>query len=574
VRRDVLVAIALGLCCLFVFRRGLAHDTGDSRYTLLLAENLLRHGDVALERYHLPDPDYRIQDVGGHRYYYFPPGSSVLSVPYVALMHARGASVVRPDGGYDYLAEAEWSAKLAAILMAAFAAVVYLTSRLRLPVPESAAIAAVAALGTQVLSTASREMWSDTWGILLVGVSVFLLLRSSVRGTWLALPLVASLEAIAYVVRPTNSLALLGTGLYVAIVRRRDLWKFCLVAFAWLVLFVAYSSHHFHRWLPDYFAASRLAYSKLPVALLGNLVSPSRGLLVDVPAVVAIAVLLLRFRRTLRDRALALLAAFVVATHLIMLGGFNHWWGGHCYGARLTAGLVPWFALLAILAVDAARRAPSRGPGLLADRAVAVLAGVLCLASIGINAVGPFFIEAAEWNFTPRNVDLAPERLWSWRHPQFLSPWVEPSGDYPALPGDGLELASEAALQHVGVGWAFADATFRWTLGRCGSTLRFALPEGQPGVLELELRPYLAGGKLPRQRVAVSLNDEELAQLDLTTEEFAVVRLRVPSRAARARNLLRLRFPDAASPASAEGSRDRRRLGAAVRAIRWRAADD
>jgi hypothetical protein len=424
-RADVLIGAGVLLLCFAVFRRAPNRQPGDSRYTMLVAENLLRHHDFALDRYDLPDPDYRIANAFGHRYYYFPPGSPVLSVPYVALMHLRGHSAIRPDGTYNMAGELNLDARLAAIVMAGFATVVYFMARLLLPISSSLAVTCVAAFGTQVFSTASRSTWSDTWGILLVGISASLLLRSAVRTRSLDVPLLATLEGVAYIVKPTNSIVLVGTVLYIAATNRRNLWPFVLVVAAWLCVLFAYSLLHFHKLLPDYFGPDRLRRMSSE-AFFGNLISPSRGLLVYVPAVIAIGLVLVRYRRTLRFRALAGLAVFVIAAHLLTLAGFVPWWGGHSYGARLTASLVPWLVTLAILALDAARIA-RRAPGYRrADLVLRASAVVLCVASIGINSVGAFSSESSKWNWSPDDIDHAPRRLWSWRHPQFLAPFVEP----------------------------------------------------------------------------------------------------------------------------------------------------
>ena len=196
---------------------------------MLLADNLLRHGDFTLDRYDLPPSDYRLQSVDGHRYYAFPPGTSILSVPFVAVMRLRGISAVRTDGTYSGPGELSLDGRLAAMLTALFAALVYFTARLRLPVAWSLVLTVVCGFGTQVFSTASRSMWSDTWGILLVGLATFTMLNSSAKGERLNLPLLATLEAWAYVVRPTNALVLVGTALYLAIANRKRCWLFCLV---------------------------------------------------------------------------------------------------------------------------------------------------------------------------------------------------------------------------------------------------------------------------------------------------------------------------------------------------------
>jgi hypothetical protein len=70
-RLDGLLGALILLVSFSVFLRAPIQQAGDSRYTMLLAENILRTGDFTLDRYNLPDPDYHLQDVEGHRYYYF-----------------------------------------------------------------------------------------------------------------------------------------------------------------------------------------------------------------------------------------------------------------------------------------------------------------------------------------------------------------------------------------------------------------------------------------------------------------------------------------------------------------------
>jgi hypothetical protein len=569
-RLDVLLGALILAVTFSVFRYAPIQQAGDSRYTMLLAENILRHGDVWLDRYNLPDSDYRIHNIDGHRYYYFPPGTSVLSIPFVATMHLRGVSAVRPDGAYDRAGELALDAKLAALLMAGFAALSYFTARLLLPVAWSLAVTSVAAFGTQVFSTASRSMWSDTWGIVLISLAVLLLLRSAVHAQRPNLPLLATLECLAYVVRPTNSLVVLGTGLYVAVTNRKYLWQFVLTVAGWLGLFFIYSWVHFHKIVPDYFVVGRLQFAAPWSALLGTLVSPSRGLLVYVPVVVAIALVLVGYRSTVRFPALSALALFVTVGHLVALSGFAHWWGGHSYGARLTTSLVPWFVLLAILAVDAFRATSRGGVWRPAEVVLGVVTALLCISSIAINAIGAFSRQANDWNVFPESIDRAPDRLWSWQRPQFLAPFVEPQGPFLPLPGDGLHLGTPEADRYLGFGWAAGEGAFRWTEGRGRSTIRFSLPGGRPGVLEFDLRPYLDAGRIPEQRVIVTLNDRDLGEVTLRTADFVTYGVPVAADVSRQQNVLRLSHPDAASPAASESTQDRRQLGVAVRTIRWR----
>jgi hypothetical protein len=550
-------------------------QTGDSRYTMLLADTLFRHGEFRLDRYHLPESDYRIQHVDGHDYYAFPPGASILSVPFVAVMHLGGVSAVRSDGTYDLRGERALDAELAAILMAAFAALAYFSSRLLLPVGWSLAVAGVSAFGTQVFSTASRSMWSDTWGIVLVGLAVRLLLLSKIRAERVHAPLLATLESFAYIVRPTNSIALFGTAIFIVATNRKAVWPFLGTVACWLGLFVLYSVVHFHSLLPDYFAADRLHFPPQPVALLGNLVSPGRGLLVYVPAVAAVGLSMARFWTALRFRALVALSGFVVVCHLFVLSEFAHWWGGHSYGARLTTALVPWFVLLGILVVDAARNATrTRARGTRrADVVLGALVALLCVGSVVVNAIGAFSREANDWNVVPDDIDRTPWRLWSWRRPQFAAPFVEPDGPFRALPSHGLSLGTAEADTYLGWGWASPDGEFRWTDGRGTSTVRFSLADREPGILSLDLGAYLAAGKLREQKLVVSMNNRDLGTLFIRTRDFTRYEIAVPANVSRDENRLYLRHPDAESPAAMEGTPDRRELAVAVRTIDWQRAE-
>ncbi|HEY6477417.1 MAG TPA: hypothetical protein VI456_12625, partial [Polyangia bacterium] len=316
------VVLAVWLTAYAVFRIAPVQQLHDSKYTMLLAENLVRHHDLDLARYGLPSDDYRLVTVDAHRYYWFPAGSAVLSVPFVAVMKLRGLTTIRPDGSYDMAGELAMDARLAAALMAAFAVVVYAIARLLLPLAHSLGLAVAVALGTQVFSTASRSVWSDTWGILLVGAAIFVLVRSCARGERHKGALLAVFLATSCVVRPTNAVAVAAVGFYLFRSDLRAFARFAAVVAAIAALFTAQARTQFHALLPPYFAAGRLTFPTPLAAVAGNLISPSRGLLVFVPLVLLLATALVRFRRAVRQRGLLSVALFVVVAHFIVLAGY------------------------------------------------------------------------------------------------------------------------------------------------------------------------------------------------------------------------------------------------------------
>jgi hypothetical protein len=436
-KTDLVVGGAIFIVTLFIFLLSPVQQIADSNYSMLVSESLLHHGSFALDHYTIPGlnsslptepiPDYKPYQLHvkeGHIYYYFPAGSSVLSVPYVAAMNLVGVSAVDEKGVFDYTGERHIEVSLAALLMAALAALFFFTSRLLLPLRWSVLIALGGVLGTQVFSTASRGLWSDTWGIFLLGVIVWMLLAHE-RGKHPLSPiLLASLLAWTYFVRPTYSIPIIAVSIYLLVSYPSLFKRYAITGGVWFAGFMIYSWHHFGQLLPDYYQANRLTFDYFGVAFAGNLISPSRGLLVFVPAIGFVVYLLVRYAKELPHRRLVVLALFIIIVHLIAVAGFFPWWGGHCYGPRYTTGLVPWFVLLSILAVKAALTAREKYPSkdaTLGWKMEWVVGFLLLACSVAINGNGAVNRRTSNWNLRPVNVDERPERVWDWRDPQFLA---------------------------------------------------------------------------------------------------------------------------------------------------------
>jgi len=415
----------------------------DSRYALLVSEQLLTHGTLALDAYaplglgsaggrrvgsKLP---YQFWTADDHVYYYFPVGTSVLALPFVAVATAAGFSVVGPNGEYQENVERQLQRALAALLMAAVTVIFYLTARLTLPSALAVSVAVAGALGTQVWSTASRALWSHTFQILLVGLALWLVLRGAVEKRSPRPLLLATLLSWAYIVRPTSSVSILVISGYVAFCRPKDLFIFGKTGCFWMVLFVAHAWLTYGMLLPPYYLAQRLRFGDFWSALAGHLVSPARGLLVYVPLAGLVGFLVVRHRTLLRPRSLAITGCAAVVGHVFVASAFPHWWGGGCYGPRLLTDLVPWLVLLGALGLDAHARRATRGtpvaprPGRTLARPLAIVAGTLLVASVYMNGVGAVSRHGMEWNATPIHVREAPERLWDWRDPPFLR-WLAP----------------------------------------------------------------------------------------------------------------------------------------------------
>jgi hypothetical protein len=429
-RGDAWIAAGLFVATLAIFTTSRVHQFADSYYAMLLSEHLLTRGSFALEE-HFPLPldparypgvsgppgsyPYQLETVDSHVYYLFPVGSSILSIPFVAALRAAGVSTIRADGTYDRTGDKKIQALLASLLMAGLAAMFFATARLVLSTGWSLVTAVVGALGTQVWSTAALALWSDTWGIFLLGAVVWMLLAHEARGRPLHAPILATLVAFMYIVRPTYALVVIAVGAYLGFRRPASVLPYGAVGLAWLAGFIGYSWIHFHRALPRYYVNAGLTFDRFWTPLAANLVSPGRGLFVYVPITLFAIWLVVRYRRTLPHPLLAAVAGAVAIAHLVVVSGFSPWFAGHSYGPRFMTGIVPWLFLLGILGV---RAMLDSGPPLRRTLAAGAALGAL---SIFMQHRGAHVPATWAWNQSPPIETHADEKVWSWRAPQFAA---------------------------------------------------------------------------------------------------------------------------------------------------------
>ena len=553
---------------------------------MMLSQCLLDHRSFQLDQYaipHLPallrgdyvqnGDIYQIEQVGPHLYYFFPPGSSVLSVPFVLVANAFGVSAVKPDNSFDLNGEAKIELVLAALLMAALASIFFYTAQLMLPIGLSLLVTMGGALGTQIWSTASRAMFTDTWAVLLLGIVIFALLAYETKRTPLRPVLLASLLAWAYFVYPTYAVHVAAISLYLLFIfNAKQLLAYALTGIGWAGGFVIYSWHNFRQLLPSYFRPGRLLFGKFWIALPGNLISPSRGLLIFVPSVLVVAYLLIRFRRQVQKKRLVAVAITAMVIQLIVISGFDHWWGGHSYGPRLMTAFVPWLVLLAILGLNAmVRNREAEGsilnlPTRFRNSALTYIGLWLLACSIFIHGRGAISPATSVWNSLPENVDQEPGRIWDWRQPQFLAGLLPPPFP-PNVPlvakNTRIDFTTRDAEKYLWYGWSIAEPESRWT-NATHATIIFSLSEIAPLTLQLKMAPFVVPGKLDEQHVTIKLNGQTLSALALRNPELSIYSLSLPADALRQKNILDFQALGAATPASFGINEDQRQLGIRV----------
>jgi len=575
------IAVVIFSFTTLLFMQSKVHQITDSSFSMLLSQSLIEHGSFKLDNYALPRQEpmnrgyyisngliYQLELANNHIYYHLPPGTSVLSVPYVALMKLFGLRATNADGTYNPAREAKIESSLAALLMAALAVIFFYTARLRLPPTWSAIVAMGATLGTQSWSTASRAMWTDTWGIVVLGIVVLMLLAQEMGKRPLNPIWLASLLAWSYFVRPTNAVHIVAITSYLLIYHRRLFLQYALTGAVWFAGFVLYSWHNFGQLQPSYYQAKRLNFSVFWTAVAGNLVSPARGLLVYVPVLLFVGYLVTRYWRYIEFQRLAVLSVAIIVGHVTAASAFAHWWGGHSFGPRFTTGLLPWFVLLAILGIEALltwrRKCLETAQPAIGWRAQLIAGGALLLISVFINARGGLSHRTWLWNVRPINVDTRPERVWDWREPQFLAGWVRsPLPRKIQLVTQSIDFSTDDADEYLWYGWSGREERFRWTEGK-EAALVFRIDQVRDISLRVKLGPFLVPGKCDQQRVFITLNEHPVTALTLREDAANIYEFILPKNFLRESNVLAFALPDAAAPSSLGVNDDARQLSIAV----------
>ncbi len=430
-RAMVLLQAAIWVSMFAIYFASPVLQMNDSQYSMLTAESIIRNQTPDLSSYTITNYDadlpfntiagrhaYQLQRTNGRLLYGFGHGTSMLSIPFVATMDLFGVSPATADGQYNLAGEVIVEKLLAALLMASLAVVFFRAGTLMLDWYWSAIIAIGAGLGTSMWSTASRGMWAHTWEMMLGGVVVYLLLAGVAQRTSIGPVLLATLLSWMFFVRPVGAIPALAIGVYILICRPRELPAYLITGGLWLAAFVTYSMRIFGTMVPFYYLSNDPHSMGIHFmqGLYGILLSPSRGIFIYSPVLAVVLYLIARNWRSISDRALAILALSIIAAIGIAIAAHPEWWGGNSYGPRLMSDAIPWFVMLAILAIAATSEALRNAR----NRTMVIGAALLAL-SVVINAHGALSMETLRWN----EKRPLPGVMLDWTQPQFLAGWIK-----------------------------------------------------------------------------------------------------------------------------------------------------
>ena len=537
-------------------------QTTDSLYSILLTETIINDKKIDLGEHFDTTSNseieipYQIEKINNKENYYFPHGSSFLSAPFVYIINKSGLRSIQDDS-YSIDNEIKIQKILSTGLTAATVAIIFLTFRIFSNHTISLLLTIIFAFATPLVSTLSRGLWAHTWLVLLLSIVVFIVLRNIQKKSLPNPYILATLASWMYFVRPTSSISIIAISIICLFYFKKIVLKYCLSGAMWLLVFIAYSHYNFETLLPSYYLASRLGNEQFLIAIFGNLFSPSRGLFIYSSFIIPVLYLATKQIDINKYNTFIAVSLATLFFHLIVISSFPHWWGGHSYGPRFMSDILPWIVAITALSIYSAKEINKY------ILSIFILTSAL---SIFLNTWGAYNPKTAEWNITPTNIDSDTKRLWSWKHSAFLVGITQPAIDknFITIKNGINHIAFKEKQEDAFIidGWSLSEKNFRWTDAK-NSRIGFNINEISPISISIKFEPFIASKK-SIQIVKFYINNKYFAEHKFNSPGIKNIRLEIPERYLKKKNIITIKTPNATSPASYNISEDKRILGIAV----------
>jgi hypothetical protein len=419
--------LSLLIFTLAFFARNINYGS-DPKLTLVVTQSILENGTIYLNAYQddiLIDQPFStyvdnlvLLPYNGRYYHYFPLGPSVLSLPFVWVANLRGWDMLTTD---NYALQRLLAAASSVLLFwLSFA-----LARCYVSPWPSLLLGATAVLGSSLLSTIGIGLWSINFGTLFIALALLLLAQyDSGRLPDPAPLLLGVLLFLTFFVRASAVAFIVAVLLYLLWRDWRHFGKTAVVAATCLFLFLLWSRWEFGQWIPAYYALGRLQVERIAVwvGVLGNLVSPSRGIFVFSPFLVLGFVGLLGYRAFRRPHRLVWAIVLWFALHLLITARAASWWGGWSFGPRLLTETVPGLFLLLVISWHEWQPRLSRPQGWFWQASFALLAAVAIVIHSYQGLYNPY---TSLWNGVVVPKPLLPDAglgdLFRWRYAQPLA---------------------------------------------------------------------------------------------------------------------------------------------------------
>ncbi len=420
---SIAALIAAVLLAALAYFSPVTNTSSDPQFGLLVSQTMLRDRTVQLDQHReilAPILQRAFVELEGHTYYYFPLGTPIFSMPYVGLVNLLGFDMA------NQAQEAAAQNLLSAVLVGLSFLVIYKICTQYLSTWSALFLAVSTFLGSALISTMSTALWSIDFAVLFISLSLLILTKLERGGEERrqSYPYLLGFFLFgAYLARPSAFLFVALVLGYLLLVDRKYFWRTAVFAAILLAGFLLFIRLGYGSWLPPYYNDfGRLTVERRPLyeAFFGNLISPSRGLLIYSPFFFLTLAGAVYFFRYLKRKPLYWLILTWFLLQLLLVARTTRWWGGLSFGPRILTEMLPGLILLtAIVSQVFVKRVNGRQVSV----GVFVLFCGLAAWAIFLNGYQGLFNNYTAWwhgVLTP-NIDYEPEYLWSWQHAQFLA---------------------------------------------------------------------------------------------------------------------------------------------------------
>lgn len=358
----VVLTLAIGIIFIITGQKTNQYGLIDTLLSLPTSQSLWETGHVYLDPYLdqtiVPEGQKLGELVGGFRTIeangavvdYFPAGPAILTLPITAVLNSAGYNFFDPGTNLSVQNRLSFLTASAALLL------LFALTRLWHSAWEATVFTLLVFFGSVVFSTMGSAFWSINYTVIF-NVSVLILLsakqtvfKASQYQTAISIT-IGILLFLSFFCRVSSVAIVVCTLGYLAITDFRQAFITGMSALVCLGLFAGWSFYEYGLILPPYYGLGRLDDAPVPmwVGLYGNLLSPSRGVLVFMPWLI-LPLSWIAFRPQLRRNPLIIYCIVWFTLQLIIASRAVVWWGGGSFGPRLLVESMPALILVTILA--------------------------------------------------------------------------------------------------------------------------------------------------------------------------------------------------------------------------------
>jgi len=266
---------------------------------------------------------------------------------------------------------------------------------------------------SSAFSISSQALWQHTTGIFFMLFSTLLLInihniinaKNQINDYKIntMIVMLGFFCSLCLAIRPLNILFVLPVSVYFLF--RFPIKKTIILALSAIPVSIALIYYNIY-----YFSSVTGGYpinfsTKFIQGFSGLLFSPGRGLIFYFPfTIIGFIGLLFIIKNKISYKGVYYIFFAFSMLQILIVSKWFSWWGGHCYGPRLLSEIQPFLILLAIPIMMK----------IISDIKIftKILIFLLIAWSFYAQIVGTFFHPAGQWDSTPSNVNIAPERLW------------------------------------------------------------------------------------------------------------------------------------------------------------------